>query len=51
MTCFVTDLMRLVVVSSMIDFFMGFYVDSSSDKVQYNKVIISNHIRQYIVNL
>ena len=42
--CFVADLLQLVVVSSMVSFFMGFLIDNSYDKVRSNKVINILHI-------
>ena len=32
-TCFITDLLQQVIVSSIISFFMSFYINSSDDKV------------------
>ena len=45
--CFVADLLRGVVVSSTVSFFVGFHVDISDDKIRFKRVIISNHICQY----
>ena len=47
-TCFVIDLLQLVVMSWTISLFMDFHFDSSYGKIRFNKVIISNHINQYI---
>ena len=49
--CFVADSLRQVVVSSTIDFFVGFRVYNSDDKVQYDRVIKSNHVRKYTIDL
>ena len=38
-------------MSSTISFFVGFRVDSSSDKVRSDKVIKSNIVRQYTAHL
>ena len=38
-------------MSSTIGFFVGFLIDSFNGKVQSNKVIISNLVHQYIVDL
>ena len=50
-SCFAVDLLRRVVVSSTISFFVGFQVDSSDDKVQSDKVIRSNPIHHYVGNV
>ena len=47
-TCFAVDLLQRVVMSSTISFFVGFRVDSSDDKVQFDKVIRSNPIHHYV---
>ena len=44
MSCFVADLLRWVVVSSTVNFFMHFGIGSSN-----NKVIKSNHVHQYVL--
>ena len=49
--CFFTNLLGQVVVSSMVNFFVGFRVNSSNDKIRSNRVIRSNHIHQYVVDL
>ena len=49
-TCFQADLLRQIVVSLTVSFFVGFRVDSSNDKV-LSKVNISNLVRQYVVNV
>ena len=49
--CFVADLLRRVVVSSTVSFFMGFRSGSSHDKVRFDIIIISNHVRQYVTDL
>ena len=41
--CFVADLLRQVVVSSIVGFFVVFRVGSSDDKVLFDKVIVSNY--------
>ena len=43
--------LRRVVVSSRVSFFVGFRVDSSDDRVRFDRVIRSNLVRQYAVNL
>ena len=50
-TCFVVDLLWWSVVSSTISFFVGFHVTSSNVKVQSNRVIRSNNVRQYAIDL
>ena len=49
--CFDTDLLRRVVVLSTVSFFVGFRIDNSNDKVQSNRVIRSNPVRRYVVDL
>ena len=45
--CFVIDLLRRVVVSSIVSLFVGFYIGSSNDKVQSDRVIRSiNQVHQ-----
>ena len=41
--CFVANLLRQVVVSSIVGFFVVFRVGSSDDKVLFDKVIVSNY--------
>ena len=41
--CFVPKMLQWVVVSSTINFFMGFYIGSSDNKFQPDRVIRSNH--------
>ena len=43
MKCFIADLLRQVVVSSTVRFFVVFCVDSSDDKILFNKVIVSKY--------
>ena len=43
-SCFVVDLLRLVVMLSMINLFMGFRGNSSDDKICSDILIISNRI-------
>ena len=38
-------------MSLTVSFFVGFYVDSSNDKIRFEIVIISNHVRQYVVDV
>ena len=49
--CFVTDLLRQVVVSSTVGFFMVFRVGSSVDKVLFDKVIVSNYDHRCAVGI
>ena len=37
-------------MSSMISFFLGFYVDNSDGKVRFNKVAISSLVHQYAID-
>ena len=46
--CFVTDLLLRVVVLSMINLFVGFRISNSDDKIQFDRVIKSNLVRQYV---
>ena len=43
MKCFVADLLRQVVISSTVGFFVVFHVGSSDAKALFDKVIISNY--------
>ena len=38
-------------VSLAVSFIMSFHIDSSNDKVQSDKVIRSNHVLQYVIDL
>ena len=49
--CFVINLLRRVVVSSMISFYMCFCFDNSDDNVRFDKVIKSNIVRHYATNI
>ena len=51
MKCFVTDLLRQVVVSSTVGFFMVFRVGSLVDKVLFDKVIVSNYDHRCAVGI
>ena len=51
MVCFVINLLRWVVVSYTIRFFVGFRVDGSNEKVQFDKIIISNFVDRYVTDL
>ena len=51
MMCFIVDLLRRVVVSLTISFFVSFRVGSSNGKIQFDKVIISNIIDQYVPHI
>ena len=48
---FVANLLRQIIVSLTISFFVGFRINSSDDKVRSDRVIISNHIHRYVVDL
>ena len=52
-TCFIVDhnLLRLIVVSSTVSFFMSFLISSSDGKIRSDKVIISNHFCEYAADL
>ena len=45
---FFVDLLRRVVVSLTVSFFVSFRVNSSDDKVRFDIVIRPNHIHQYV---
>ena len=45
LACFVVDLLKWVVVSSTVRLFVDFLVDSSYEKIQFNRVIKSNLVR------
>ena len=45
---FVVDLLQRVL--STMSLFVGFYNNSSNYKIQYNRVIKSNHVHQYVLN-
>ena len=47
----VVNLLYQVIVLSTISLFIGFHVDSSNGKIRSNRIIISNHICQYVTNL
>ena len=49
--CFVINLLRRVVMSSIVSFFMGFHVINSDNKVRSDRAIKSNHICQYGAHL
>ena len=51
MTCFVTDLLQQIVVSSTVTFFVGFLFDSLDYKARSDIIIISNPIYQYAADL
>ena len=51
MKCFVTDLLRQIVISSTVGFFMVFRVGSSVDKVLFDKVIVSNYDHRCAVGI
>ena len=48
---FVANLLRQIIVSLTISFFVGFRINSSDDKVRFDRVIILNHIHWYVVDL
>ena len=50
-TCFVTNLLRWVVVLSTVSFFVSFRAGNLDDKVQSDRVIRSNLVRRYVVDL
>ena len=50
-TCYVADLLQRVVMSSAVSFFASFHVYNSDDKVRSDKVIKSNLVYQYIIDL
>ena len=50
-TCFIVNLLRWVVVSSMVSFFMGFHVGSLVGKIRSNKVIKSNSVCDHAIDL
>ena len=47
MTRFCCRLLRRIIVLSTVNFFVGLCIGNSDGKVQSNKVIRSNHVRQY----
>ena len=47
---FIANLLQWIVVSSTVNFFMSFHIANSDDKVRSNRVIGSNHVRQYATN-
>ena len=49
--CFIVNLFRWVVVWSAISLFVSFRYDNSYDKVRCDKVIKSNPVHQYAVNM
>ena len=50
-TCFIIDLLRQIVMSSIISFFMGFHINSSDDKIRSDKVIKSINLSSRILNV
>ena len=50
-TCYVADLLRRVVMSSAVSFFVSFHVYNSDYKVRSDRVIKSNLVYQYIIDL
>ena len=51
MACFVADLLWQVVVSLTVSFFVDFHINSSDRKIRSDRVIRSNHVRQYAENM
>ena len=51
MVCFVADLLRRLVVLSTVNFYMGFRIGNSDDKLRSDRIIKSNHVHQYAEDL
>ena len=47
---FSCHLLSPIVLLSMVNFFVSFYINSSNNKIRFNKIIKSNNIRQYIID-
>ena len=48
---FIVNLLRRVIISLKVNFFVYFRVNSSDDKIRSVRIIITNHIHQYEVDL
>ena len=51
MMCFVADFLWWIVMSSTISLFVRFHDYNLYDKIRSDRVIRSNHVRQYATNL